>query len=239
MSESSPRPRSESGTASGTEFPHAQLTLDISETAPLGRLSRAFPEVRFRVLAATTGGSGSVLRVDVIGPAAAEVREELAADGAVSGLDVIERVDRRRRLQIETGTPAYLAAFERAGVPLATPFEIADGRLRFEAALARRQLSELGERLDAAGIGYTVDRIRHREGTDRLLTDRQRWLLHEAIERGYYDTPRRITLVELADELGIAKSTCSETLHRCEGRVLKQFTDGDCEHQPDVSVRTN
>jgi predicted DNA binding protein len=69
------------------------------------------------------------------------------------------------------------------------------------------------------------------------LTDRQRWLLHEAMERGYYDTPRRITLVELADELGIAKSTCSETLHRCEGRVMEQFVDGDCEHQPDVSVR--
>lgn len=61
-------------------------------------------------------------------------------------------------------------------------------------------------------------------------------LLREAVERGYYDTPRRVTLVELAEELDIAKSTCSEILHRVEEQVLKRFLKGDCEHQPDISI---
>jgi hypothetical protein len=40
---------------------------------------------------------------------------------------------------------------------------------------------------------------------------------------GYYDTPRDCPLTELADELEIAKSTCSGTLHRAEETIVKRF----------------
>lgn len=76
-------------------------------------------------------------------------------------------------------------------------------------------------------IQYTVERVQQETESDSLLTERQQWLLDEAIERGYYDTPRRTTLVDLADELDIAKSTCSEILHRAEERVLKEYRNDD------------
>lgn len=51
--------------------------------------------------------------------------------------------------------------------------------------------------------------------------------MNAVIERGYYDTPRRCTLTELADELDLAKSTCSERLHRAEenSRLMTPFDD--------------
>ena len=53
-------------------------------------------------------------------------------------------------------------------------------------------------------------------------------LLGTAIERGYYDTPRTCTLTELADAVGLAKSTTSEKLHRAEEKVVKEFlSSGD------------
>jgi hypothetical protein len=58
-----------------------------------------------------------------------------------------------------------------------------------------------------------------------LLTQRQRELLTAAVEAGYYETPRACTLTQLADQLGMAKSTVSETLHRAEGRVIREFVD--------------
>jgi predicted DNA binding protein len=48
-------------------------------------------------------------------------------------------------------------------------------------------------------------------------------VLLTAVECGYYDTPRECSLTELAGELGVAKSTCSETLHRIEEVVVKRF----------------
>jgi predicted DNA binding protein len=66
------------------------------------------------------------------------------------------------------------------------------------------------------------------------LTDRQLEPLTVAVERRNDDTLRECSLTELADELGIAKPTCSETLHRVEGKVIKQFVN----RMADGSVET-
>ena len=59
--------------------------------------------------------------------------------------------------------------------------------------------------------------------TDHLLTDRQRTPVETAVAEGYYDTPRDCTLTELAEEVDVAKSTASETLHRAEGKIIEQL----------------
>ncbi|MGB9955670.1 helix-turn-helix domain-containing protein [Haloferax prahovense] len=116
------------------------------------------------------------------------------------------------------------------------PFEVRDGKMLLEATIPQKTLSDLGETLDKFGIQYTVERILQEVESDSVLTDSQRWLLDEAIERGYYDTPRRTTLVDLADDLNMAKSTCSEILHRVEERVLKEFRRSDRKQKPAISV---
>jgi predicted DNA binding protein len=133
--------------------------------------------------------------------------------------------------------PVLLNAIQTAGIPLDFPLELSDGVLELETTVPQAKLSTLGDTLDSFGISYTVERIQQEtESEEPLLTDRQEWLLQEAVEQGYYDTPRRITLVELAEEAGIAKSTCSEILHRAEGQVLKEFLDGDADQHPRLSV---
>jgi len=56
-----------------------------------------------------------------------------------------------------------------------------------------------------------------------LLTETQTELVETAIEQGYYDTPRTCSLTDLGREVDIAKSTASETLHRAEEKIIKQF----------------
>ncbi|QGX95636.1 helix-turn-helix domain-containing protein [Haloplanus rallus] len=46
------------------------------------------------------------------------------------------------------------------------------------------------------------------------LTPRQRRTLELAVERGYYDIPRRCTTLELADDLGISDQAVTERLRR-------------------------
>ncbi|WP_245545404.1 helix-turn-helix domain-containing protein [Halomicrobium katesii] len=139
------------------------------------------------------------------------------------------------RVQVETTVPLLLTSLQDSGVPLEMSFEVVDGRMTLEATLPQETLSELGETLDNFGIRYTVERIQQEPESDSLLTERQEWVLDEAIERGYYDTPRRTTLVDLADELDVAKSTCSEILHRAEGRVLKEHRDDEVPSEVVVS----
>lgn len=88
---------------------------------------------------------------------------------------------------------------------------------------SHEHLSELGEQLRAFGLRFDVEYVHERVEAERLLSKRQREVLLAAVERGYYDTPRGCSLTELAEELGVAKSTCSETLHRVEEVVVKRF----------------
>jgi hypothetical protein len=217
-------------------MPYAKLAITVPDDVWISELSQEHPATRFRLLAATANGEKGFARLEIIGSEAGQICDRMDRYEMVTELTVFESEPGRRRVQVETTVPVLLNAIQAAGVPLDLPVEISDGTLELETTIPQAKLSTLGETLDNFGISYTVECIQQETESETLLTERQEWLLREAVERGYYDTPRRITLVELAEEVDIAKSTCSEILHRAEGQVLKQFLDGDCEHQPDISI---
>jgi predicted DNA binding protein len=64
-----------------------------------------------------------------------------------------------------------------------------------------------------------------RSVTTRLLTPRQRQVFDIAIREGFYDIPRRISLTELAQLLGVAKSTLSAQLQRVESTIVNTFSE--------------
>ena len=55
-----------------------------------------------------------------------------------------------------------------------------------------------------------------------FLTEKQREVLELAVRRGYYDDSSEVTLKQLADELGIARSTIGEHLKRAESEAVKR-----------------
>ena len=54
------------------------------------------------------------------------------------------------------------------------------------------------------------------------LTLKQREVLELAVRRGYYEERSNVTLKQLADEMGIARSTIGEHLKRAESEVMKR-----------------
>lgn len=55
-----------------------------------------------------------------------------------------------------------------------------------------------------------------------FLTAKQREVLELAVHRGYYEEGSEVTLKQLADELGIARSTMGEHLKRAESEVVRR-----------------
>jgi hypothetical protein len=58
---------------------------------------------------------------------------------------------------------------------------------------------------------------------ETTLPGEQRRALREAFERGYYETPRRLSLEELAEALSVPRSTLSYRLRRAESRLVQGF----------------
>jgi len=56
---------------------------------------------------------------------------------------------------------------------------------------------------------------------EELLTDRQREVMAVAVRIGYFAVPREATLGDVANEVGIGKSTAGEHLRRGMGHVAK------------------
>jgi predicted DNA binding protein len=79
------------------------------------------------------------------------------------------------------------------------------------------------------GVSFGFERLGDAAGLDEgtlasgSLPAEQTAALTVAVERGYYDTPRSVTLDELADELGVPRSTLSYRLRRAEAALAESF----------------
>ncbi len=69
-----------------------------------------------------------------------------------------------------------------------------------------------GDRTDSQSLGLPAE---------------QRRALHAAVDRGYYETPRRIDLETLAEALEVPQSTLSYRLRRAEARLVTAFVESD------------
>lgn len=113
------------------------------------------------------------------------------------------------------------------------PTKLENGRECFDLLLHdREELSKAIELLEEFS-SVTVDRISEefsrevvpsRTGWQSLLASippRRRELLNLALEEGYFEIPRQATLEELADQMGITKTTASTHLRKAERQLVE------------------
>lgn len=87
----------------------------------------------------------------------------------------------------------------------------------------RRRLEAIRTEMDAEiaveGMKSTETRTSRRTSGDQL-SERQREVFKLAQREGYYEWPREISAIELAEELGLAKTTLLEHLRKAEAKLL-------------------
>lgn len=207
-------------------MPEAKLRLELPEGVWIGELTRRYPDATFKILAALSDAEDGVGLVEIRSQSLSDVLDEIGTYDSVTDLDVLNQTDEQALVQFETTLPMLLLPARDSGVPLEMPFELSDGIAIWEIQTSSERLSELSDQLDFFDISFTVEYIQYEVDEKQLLTDSQEELIGKAIEMGYYDTPRECSLTELAEEIGRSKSTVSETLHRAEGKIIKQVTSG-------------
>lgn len=100
----------------------------------------------------------------------------------------------------------------------------------------RSALKTVFQKLKATGATVDLRQIRELDdkSSDRILeidtesiTDKQREAVEAAHEAGYYDKPRRATLDDLADQLGISCSAVSQRLNAAETTLIDALYELD------------
>lgn len=152
---------------------------------------------------------------------------EVRAAERVEELAVVVRVGDRTLYRVEWGeTDATLRAAVAAGD--ATIVEASGGdpwsfRMRFR---DQQSLRDFHEYCRANDVAFTVDRVytlrdQLESGGDFGTTPRQHETLLVAVERGYFEVPRRVTLTEIAETFGISQQAASERVRRGANAVLR------------------
>ena len=204
-------------------MPKASLSIEIPDDAWVSAVSRRYPHATFRVLSAFASEAGGVGVVEVEAPGGTEdILSDISSHSVIKGTEVLWQEGNEALIEFETRKPMMLLAARRSNLPVRMPFEIQDGVGNWELTTSRERLSELDSVFESMGIGYELEYV-HEAEPEELLTDKQRNVIETALRMGYYDTPRESSLSEVAERVGIAKSTCSEILHRAEEKVVKDL----------------
>lgn len=202
---------------------HARLSITLPERTWIGTVSRRYPDVDVTVLAAIPDEQSGFALARIEGDRLEDFIADMRRQDGITEAAVIRRGDREFVVHFETNAPLLLFASRESGMPIRLPVHIRNGRARAEFTGGEGRLTELGEKLDEMGVAYDLEYVQRDPDLTELLTDRQLELLRAAVEAGYYDHPRRCSMTELADSVGIAKSTCCEILQRVESRLIGHY----------------
>lgn len=208
-------------------MPRAKLRVRFPESVWVGRLSQEHPTAKIRILAAIPSGAVGVALIEISGDETEAIVEEMADIDAITEFEILEERPEFKLVQFVTTISLLLDAAQEAGVPISLPLTIQGGEGTWEVTTSRERLAELGSQLETFGLTFIVESIYQEVGSSELLSENQWELIETALEMGYYDTPRRCTQYELADACGLARSTCSETLHRAESTIIEWFVTSE------------
>lgn len=202
-----------------------RLVITLPEHLWAGDVTRAYPDSTFTVLAGAPSDDVGVGLVRITGPDIESLLSAIESYDQITELSIIQQSDSEATLQLETTMPLLQLSAQASGLPIEMPVTIRDGKATVDATGSHERISELGDQLRNFGLEFQIEYIQERLHTSQLLSEKQQELVLAAVDCGYYDTPRGCTLTELAETVGIAKSTCSETLHRAEETMIKHFVD--------------
>jgi predicted DNA binding protein len=114
-----------------------------------------------------------------------------------------------------------------SGIVPMFPLRLENGWFVGDITASREQLSAFRDELEAGEIEYQLVQISGMDGASDPLTARQQEIVELAVEDGYYDSPRRCTLSDLADQLEVNKSVVSRILQRAEGHIISAYCSSD------------
>ncbi len=149
--------------------------------------------------------------------------DEVRARPEIISVDVVESSEGRVVGSVAMRELWIIWTIVDCGCFLESAWSNGDGRAMFRVlAGSEGSLPNLIKLISSRGVDIEINRISRM--VDRpVVTRKQEKLLRLALERGFFDYPRRVTLEELAVMSGMSTSTVAEMIKRGEKNVLKNF----------------
>ncbi|MDL5362132.1 helix-turn-helix domain-containing protein [Halalkalicoccus sp. NIPERK01] len=197
-----------------------------SEAFPLGTVFEALPGVEVEIERIVPGVDVVIPYFWVRGVATDNIQEAFSAHPGVKDLRLIDSVEDEYLLRVEW-EPEYvgiLTSLTETGVPLVGAvgtteqwtFDIR-GDTRDDIAAFVRLCRERDIPITLTAL-HALTPVE--TATESALTDAQQEALELAYERGYFESPRQVTMEDLGEDLGISQQAVASRLRRGTRAIL-------------------
>lgn len=203
----------------------SKLSIEFPDKLWLGQLSREFPYYKFEIksfipikLEPFVGNS----LITISGNQPNMLLEKIKNHPSLKSFFVMEQSATQITLNTQTHDQFLLQSIVKNSILVKFPITISQGKAEFLVTGSRENIDKFIEELTAKGIKVELKQIGDyvENDTKEGLTNRQYFIYLKAKEKGYYDSPRKISLSELAKELEMSKSSLSAILQRIHKKLL-------------------
>ncbi len=191
----------------------------------MAQLSRRFPRAHLEILGRLDVGRGEMLTdLRIASPEPELWAEEIAHLPTVRRAELLSESPDATLVRVTHSDRGFLPVLARVQVLRQFPFPVENGVARWTIISQESRLRRLLDELKRASPGVQVEAVHSRIGTGVIdtLTARQKEIFERAMALGYFEVPRGVSLTELAERLGISKSTLSEALAIIERKMLSE-----------------
>jgi len=161
-----------------------------------------------------------------------KIVENLRSDDYVYDVDIIKGKAGRLLGSLKTKKCTACKTFGSANCFFVSGTTKPDGKLEWRLLGSDSMLRSLMKELEEEDVKAEVLRVSKLE-EERDLTSRQEQILQIALEKGYFEFPKKIKLRQLAKLLDISPATLTEILRRGQRRILEEHFKG----RPSVLAR--
>ncbi len=201
----------------------ARIKIKFPETLWFSEIFKKFPDIKLEI--------SYFLPYDLeksIGNAIIEIMhydldviiENIRNHPSVFEFSILDREDNKLRFNIKTKDPYLLYGVIKFGVLVNFPVRVRDGHAYWKLIATRKRIDELLTFYEEIGINFEILRIGNSpynindDDDKNKLNLKETKILEKAINSGFFEVPRKISLESLAKDIGKSKSALSVSLRK-------------------------
>lgn len=188
-------------------------------------LTKKFPYLQFEIRAFVPIEQdpfvGNSL-IAVTGTNPEQILSDLDNHPSLLSYSIMERSPNQIILNTITRDQFLLISIVKNMILVDLPVPVSNGVAEFTVSSTRENIDLFIADLENRGLQVEIKTIGNysQDSLAQILTPRQYEVYQTAKDCGYYNSPRQITLTELAQEMDVAKSSLSTMLQRIHSKLL-------------------
>ncbi len=199
----------------------ARIKIKFPEQLWISEIFKNFPDVKMEIshflpydLEKSIGNSViEIMHYDL-----GAIIELVSSHPSVFEFNVIETEENKVKFNVKTKDPYLLYAIIKCGVLIDFPVRVEEGFAYWRLVSTRERIDQLLTLFEEKNINFTLLRIGKspymiEDDKTKLNLDEMN-VLDKAISLGFFEIPRKISLEELANQLGKSKSALSVMLRK-------------------------